>query len=142
MLEKWAVMRRELRWAAGKRVFDARRVVERVQRAGDPSRFPLQRRRVQREALLPGRRSDPHDDRRNALAAGLFNQQVLLLLALGVRVAKPGCLQVLLDVAAEGEGEDGEDADRREALLRVLPGQGGDPCHDSFEHLRRWGTEQ
>ena len=39
---------------------------------------------------------------------------------------KPGRLEVALDVFADRDGEDDEDADRGEDELRVLPGEVGD----------------
>ena len=50
-------------------------------------------------------------------------------LALGGGVGEAGRLEVVLDVVAEGDREQGEEADDRQDELRVLPGEVGDPVH-------------
>ena len=124
--ERAAVSGDQLWGAPGERVFHADDSVERAQHPGETSGFAAQGRRAQRQPRCRSDRLDPQDDAGDAVAAGLFDQQVLCPAALTGRIAEASRLQVLLDMVAEGKGEHGEDADRHQDLLRMSPSQVGD----------------
>ena len=107
------------------RVDDVADVLDPASPAAEPVDLAPHRRAAQVERAAAGGADDEHDPRVRVVAERV-GEQALGLLALRGGVGEAGRLEVVLDVFADRDREDGEGADRREDELRVLPGEVGD----------------
>src|SRR5262249_10367536 len=83
------------------------------------------------EPAAAGGADDEHD-RRVGVVAEAIAQRPRRHLALGAGVRESRRLQVMLDVVAYGDRQQGEGADHREDQLGVSPGEVRDPGHRRF----------
>ena len=105
--------------------------------AAEPVDLASHRRAAEVERAAAGG-ADDEDDPRVRVVAERVGEQALGLLALRGGVGEARRLEVVLDVFADRDREDGERADGPEDELRVLPGEVGDADEHSGRDRTRF----